>query len=188
MRTFLIIYVLGLFSILSFAQQFQLEATIEKNVRAIFDIDGDGICEYIADTNKVYDGVTHILKYTFPNGSYIYWDDEIRAKNPKSNFPHIDFNGDGKRELIIQLPGDQFIEPKVIIYDLYNSQTLFEFDPRNYEYIDKKGIALKRRDYCILVKDIYYDSLKTIFDESKGTPEERKQLILLVVQEYVDTT
>lgn len=44
------------------AQQFTLEATIDKRIYIIFDIDGDGICEYIADTNKVYDGSIYSLR------------------------------------------------------------------------------------------------------------------------------
>jgi DNA polymerase elongation subunit (family B) len=64
--------------------------------------------------------------------------------------------------------------------------TLFEFNPEKHEYIDKKGIALKRRDYCELVKEIYYDSLQTIFDETKGDPETRKALILKVVRDHVN--
>ena len=129
MRTLLIICVLGLFSILAFAQQFQLEATIDKSINEIFDIDGDGICEYIADTNKVYDGSTHMLKYTFPAGS-LSWTDETSAQNPYSNFPHIDYNSDGNREIIAmnRTPSGQFIT-SIIVYDLINNQTLFEFDP-----------------------------------------------------------
>ena len=37
------------------------------SIEAIFDIDGDGIMEYVADTNKVYDGLSHNLKYTIPS-------------------------------------------------------------------------------------------------------------------------
>lgn len=64
--------------------------------------------------------------------------------------------------------------------------TLHEFNPAKPDYIDKKGIALKRRDYCDLVKEIYYDSLKTIFDEKLGDPETRKKLILKVIGDHVD--
>ncbi len=125
MRTFLIICTIGLFSIISFAQQFQLEATIEKDIGAIFDIDGDGVCEYIADTNKVYDGSTHALKYSFPGD--LYWHDETTAQNRHSKFPHIDFNGDGKIEVITFIgiaPGNN----QILIYDLFNNSILFQIN------------------------------------------------------------
>lgn len=107
------------------AQQFTLEATIEKSISKIFDMDGDGICEYIADTNKVYDGSTHLLKYTIPSG-YVEWNDPAKAQNPYSYFPHIDFNSDGKRELIMttSTPSEA-----LLIFDVSNNNVLFEFNP-----------------------------------------------------------
>lgn len=63
--------------------------------------------------------------------------------------------------------------------------TLHEFNPLAYEYIDKKGIALKRRDYCHLVKDIYKDCLKVLFDEHYGSPIERREKACEVVIDYV---
>ena len=137
MRTLLIISVLGLLSILSFAQQFQLEATAENGrIKAIFDIDGDGIMEYVADTNKVFDGSSHLLKYTFPF-DYINWTEPMHAQYPNSKFPHIDYNSDGNREVIVSYsnsPSDNGI----VVYDLINSQTLFDFNPpeENVHFID----------------------------------------------------
>lgn len=119
---------MSLLSILSYAQQFQLEATIDKNIEAIFDIDGDGIMEYIADTNKVYDGLTHNLKYNLPGGTYLEWDEPQKAQNSFSNFPHLDYNSDGYRELIVN-DNSIYQDSKVYIYDLLNSQILFEFNP-----------------------------------------------------------
>ncbi len=130
MRTFLIICIMGLFSIHSYAQQFQLEATIDKHIEAIFDIDGDGIMEYVADTNKVYDGSTHNLKYTIPIGYYLEWGDEITANNPDAVFPHIDFNSDGKRDLIlVSYYSNPNPDVKLIVFDVVNNIVLFEFDP-----------------------------------------------------------
>lgn len=105
------------------AQQFILEATVEKRMEGIFDIDGDGICEYITDTNKVYDGVSHTLKYTI-NGDPVFSDEQF-AQNPYSQFPHIDFNGDGIREIVTD--GNMDYNPGV--FDLANGQPLFEFNP-----------------------------------------------------------
>jgi hypothetical protein len=120
MKAILIFCVIELFSILSYAQQFQLETTVERELEAIFDLEGDGICEYVADTNKVYDGATHLLKFTFPNG-YLMYNEPQHAQNPNSIFPHIDFNGDGKRDLIIR------IDSTVAIYDVVNNHYLFQF-------------------------------------------------------------
>lgn len=126
MKTVLIICTIGLCSILSYAQQFQLETTIDKKIEEIFDIDGDGICEYIADTNKVYDGLTHLLKYSFPGR--LDWGDETSANNPYSYFPNIDYNNDDCREVILYDNSD-INNGKAYIYDLKNNQILFEFDP-----------------------------------------------------------
>jgi hypothetical protein len=67
--------------------------------------------------------------------------------------------------------------------------TLFEFNPLKYKYIDKKGIALKRRDYCPLVKDVYAGSLKILFDESIGTPDKRilkaEKLVLEMIEDLL---
>ena len=51
--------------------------------------------------------------------------------------------------------------------------TFYDFNPLKYKYIDKKGIALKRRDYCAMVKDVYANSLNILFDESYGEPHQR---------------
>ena len=137
MRPLLIFCTMSLLSVLSYAQQFQLEATIDKSIVAIFDIDGDGICEYIADTNKVYDGSTHNLKYSLPIGTYLEWDEPQKAQNSFSKFPHLDYNSDGFREVIVN-DNSVFEDSKVYIYDLLNSQILFEFDPpeKNASFID----------------------------------------------------
>jgi len=119
MRTLLFTFIVTFYSLLSFAQQFQLEATIEKNIRAIFDIDGDDKCEYIADTNKVYDGATHQLKYTFP-GTMEWNTGGYDLINPYAHFIHTDYNSDGKRDLIINQ--DSTFE----VFDVVNNVILFE--------------------------------------------------------------
>jgi hypothetical protein len=128
MRATLLSCIVVLFSIFSFAQQFQLEATIDKDIKAIFDIDGDGICEYLADTTKIYDGLTHNLKYTIPIGYYLEWGEDLRAQNPYPVFPHIDFNLDGKRDLILDFYTSQGSDDKVLVYDAVNNIVLFEFN------------------------------------------------------------
>lgn len=129
MRIFLTTCFLILLQSFIYSQQFQLEATVDRNIDNIFDIDGDGICEYTADTNKVYDGSTHNLKYTLPEGFYIE-SNEDHAPNPYSVFPHIDFNSDGIRDLIIDSYTSQSNPVKKIeIYDVVNNAVLFEFIP-----------------------------------------------------------
>ncbi len=142
MKTALTICIFMLFSILSFAQQFQLEATIDKYIEDIFDIDGDGICEYVADTNKVYDGLTHNLKYTFPAGFYLE-SIEDHGQNPYSVFPHIDFNSDGKRDLIINSYTSQSnpVE-EIVIFDVVNNVVLFEFNQPGERAIFKDCIDI----------------------------------------------
>jgi len=63
--------------------------------------------------------------------------------------------------------------------------TLYEFNPLKYKYIDKKGIALKRRDYCDMVKDVYSGLLKILFDEAQGQPEQRISKACQVVKEMI---
>ena len=129
MRNVLIICTIGLCSILSHAQQFQLKTTVDRYIEDIFDIDGDGICEYIADTNKVYDGSTHNLKYTLPEGFYLE-SIEDHLQNPYTVIPHIDFNSDGNRDLIIDSYTTQSNPVKKIeIFDVVNNVVLFEFIP-----------------------------------------------------------
>lgn len=108
------------------AQQFTLEATIDKEIYLIFDIDGDGVCEYTADTNKVYDGSTHQLKYTLPDQSWRILYGMDRHLNPSGQFPHIDFNSDGNRDLLILAQPWNW---GIFIYDIINNQIIFEFDP-----------------------------------------------------------
>ena len=67
MRAIIISLIVGLFSILSFAQQFQLETTVDRSIEAILDIDGDGICEYVADTNPLSVPVQFQLFNNYPN-------------------------------------------------------------------------------------------------------------------------
>ena len=115
-KLFIILSILVILAIPSIAQQFILEVTIEKEISQIFDIDGDGICEYIADSNKVYDGASHLLKYTFPYPGELEWHDQIEAQNPYSYFPHIDYNSDGKRDLIILSDYPHSDLPKICNY------------------------------------------------------------------------
>ena len=132
MRIYLVYFFIITFQFISFAQQFQLEATVDKDIREIFDIDSDGIMEYVADTNKVYDGLTHNLKYTFPDGYYLEWGDKTEANNPYSFFPNVDFNFDGKRDLILgSFTSQTNPDDKLIVYDVVNNVVLFEFNQQS---------------------------------------------------------
>jgi len=111
------------------AQQFTLEATIDYSINKniIFDIDGDGVCEYFVFTDgtyNVYDGSTHQIKYSLDG--YINFNDVVRAQNPYIQFPNIDFNSDGIKEIIMQNAEEG---TAVFVFDLNNNRKLFEFDP-----------------------------------------------------------
>lgn len=45
--------------------------------------------------------------------------------------------------------------------------SLYDFNPYRKKYIDKKGVALKRRDFCKFVQETFRDVLKCFFDESE---------------------
>lgn len=114
------------------AQQFTLEATVDNQIRAILDIDGDGICEYITANNEVYDGATHLLKYTIPSGD-VEWNDPAKAQNPYSHFPHIDYNSDGIRDLMMYIYSPT---EALVIYDVSTNSNLFEFQmPSGQNYL-----------------------------------------------------
>lgn len=45
--------------------------------------------------------------------------------------------------------------------------SLYDFNPYRKKYIDKKGVAMKRRDYCKFVQETFRDILKCFFDENE---------------------
>lgn len=51
--------------------------------------------------------------------------------------------------------------------------SLYDFNPYKKNYIDKKGVALKRRDYCKFVQDVFRDVLKCFFDDNVTVIAER---------------
>lgn len=61
-----------------------------------------------------------------------------------------------------------------------------EFDPERYTE-DKKGVAMKRRDFCALVKEIYGKILHALFDDTEGMArEDLIQNALSVVREAIE--
>jgi len=60
-----------------------------------------------------------------------------------------------------------------------------EFDPFHYEE-DKKGVALKRRDFCSFVKEVYSKILKAFFEDSNMTRAQRIEYALAIVQKAID--
>lgn len=64
--------------------------------------------------------------------------------------------------------------------------SLYEFNPYKRSYIDKKGVALKRRDYCNFVHDVFKAVLKCIFDDSEPDKDVRIQRAVDVVTKAVD--
>lgn len=59
--------------------------------------------------------------------------------------------------------------------------SLYEFNPYKKSYIDKKGVALKRRDYCHFVHDVFKAVLKCIFDDKEPNKDIRIQRAVEVV-------
>lgn len=64
--------------------------------------------------------------------------------------------------------------------------TFYGCNPKKYSYIDKKGVALKRRDFCILVKEVYYDCLKILFNDELGTPKVRLDMAIAKARGAID--
>ncbi len=122
------------FTHLSFSQQFTLEHTIGAQINTIIDLDGDGICEYIVNHTEVYDGATHTLKYTLPVSDIIW----TNTTNTYSVFPHIDYNSDGNRDLVMKIYTP---ETAIIIFDVVNNNMLFEFTlPQGQNYLEYQDL------------------------------------------------
>lgn len=106
-----------------FAQQFVLEAEISGEIEQVFDIENDGVYEYIIrDSLVIFDGASHQLKYNLPEYLYVFYE-EISNKFLKN----VDYNSDGNNDLIIGT--NTWPDAKVVVYDIVNNQILFEFDP-----------------------------------------------------------
>ena len=138
MKKISIILIVITCSTVLYGQQFELETTIFGYIQGIFDFDGDGVCEYIIDSNKVYDGATNQLKYNFPG--YAIFEDYMDALNPYYKYPFIDFNNDGIVDIITTTYGyDDGPWRKVFIYDMKNNDVLYEFSPEqnnsSFEYL-----------------------------------------------------
>lgn len=139
MKKTTIILLLMICSTALYGQQFVLENTIDGYIEGIFDFDGDGVCEYVKDTNKVYDGATNQLKYSYPGNVSFY--DHLDALNPNYKYPFIDFNNDGVVDVVAGTHWEDQNSwgSKVFIYDLKNANTLYEFqselDNNSFQYL-----------------------------------------------------
>lgn len=64
--------------------------------------------------------------------------------------------------------------------------SLYTFDPENMAYFDQKGVALKRRDYCKFVKEVFRNIIKCFFDKYVTDKEKRISNATAVVVQAVD--
>lgn len=64
--------------------------------------------------------------------------------------------------------------------------SLYEFNPYKRSYIDKKGVAMKRRDYCKFVHDVFKAVLKCIFDDNEPDIDVRIERAKKAVTQAVD--
>lgn len=64
--------------------------------------------------------------------------------------------------------------------------SLYTFDPENMAYFDQKGVALKRRDYCKFVKEVFRNIIKCFFDKNVLDKEVRIENARKVVVKAVD--
>jgi len=64
--------------------------------------------------------------------------------------------------------------------------SLYTYDPESRDYIDKKGVALKRRDFCKLVKEVFEGVLKCFFDQLEPDKLARIEKAKRVVIKAVD--
>lgn len=64
--------------------------------------------------------------------------------------------------------------------------SLYELNPYKKSYIDKKGVALKRRDYCKYVHDVFKGVLKCFFDDREPDIQVRIERAKNVVIQGVD--
>lgn len=103
---------IAIIPVLSTAQPIVFKADFPYEIVAIVDIDGDNIPELIINngtsdtTYSFYDGKTLALKTT-TRGMIPYY--SFDAPNPFMRYPNVDYDGDGKREVIFRAPGKTFI-------------------------------------------------------------------------------
>lgn len=121
MKTILsIIFILG-FQFYSLAQQFVLEAEINGEIQQVFDIENDGVYEYmLMDSLVIFDGASHQIKYYLPEYTNEFYDERSFLRN-------VDFNSDGNKDFIIRT--NTWPDEKIIIFDVINNQPIFEFNP-----------------------------------------------------------
>ncbi len=129
--SFLLVIITMLFSSRGASQQFVQEWEFPDWLTYVGDIDGDRVGEFIKDdrANSVttfYDGATHGIKWTITGKKLIGEIFDAEKSNlhpPYLRFPSIDYNGDGKREVLFE-PSDG---KGFLIVDVVNNTVLFNW-------------------------------------------------------------
>lgn len=128
----LILYVLCTAS--NFSQQFVQEWEISLDLTFVGDIDGDGVGEFV-DYDRdnfmttFYDGQNHNIKWTITGKEFEdnIFDADAEVHPTYLEFPSIDFNGDGKRDVFFNTMDGKGI----MIIDVVNNTTVFEWADAN---------------------------------------------------------
>ncbi|RJP64832.1 MAG: T9SS C-terminal target domain-containing protein [Ignavibacteriales bacterium] len=170
MKNVTLVLFLILISNSMFCQQFVKKWEIPQKLIYVGDIDGDGIgefafCDYKSLTTTYYDGQTLNSKWTFIGGTFDdNWFDADADVHPSFNkFPSIDFNGDGKREMLFFTYTDatQYAKKSILLVDVVNNNTLFEFS--DSELIYPKLIAFTDIDGDGKLELVFAFSLENIY-------------------------
>ncbi|MBM3713376.1 MAG: T9SS type A sorting domain-containing protein [Actinobacteria bacterium] len=131
MKKMILLLFLVFISKTAFCQQFEKIWECPKKLLYVGDIDGDGIGDlayedYNNDKIEFYDITSQNSKWSLTDKRFFYeiYDAEKSNLQPSYiKFPFIDFNGDGKKEMILK-KGDG---KGLFIYDVVNNSAVFEW-------------------------------------------------------------
>ncbi len=120
-----------------FCQQFIKKWEFPQELIYVGDIDGDGIGEFAFDDYnnnviKFYNTSSQNVKWTITDMRFfneIYDAEKSNLQPSYIKFPSVDFNGDGKKEMLLKRSDGKGIT----IYDIVNNTTVFEWsEPQLY--------------------------------------------------------
>jgi hypothetical protein len=131
MKKMILLLFLVFISNTAFCQQFEKIWECPKELIYVGDIDGDGIGDlayddYNNDKIEFYDITSQNPKWSLTDKNFFdeIYDAEKSNLHPSYiKFPSIDFNGDGKKEIILK-KGDG---KGLFIYDVVNNSAVFEW-------------------------------------------------------------
>lgn len=79
----------------------------------------------------------------------------------------------GERRKWTELEYEKVYHPFILFTKKRYIGWMYEFDHKEPDQLDKKGIVLKRRDNCHMVKNIYRECVDILMNDEEGSQQER---------------